>query len=72
MPVSEFHAYYRALNRMQAGETLLNYNIADWPYTSKQKRNEIWAKLKAVHKPVQHVAQSTADIAKIIGGLSGR
>tara|TARA_R100001510_G_C7642996_1_gene200540 strand:- start:608 stop:892 length:285 start_codon:yes stop_codon:yes gene_type:complete len=69
----DFGKYLNAIEIIESKEMLDQMIVADFPHVKKEKRSNIHAKLKRkLRQENDHVLTSTEEIAKVIGGLSGR
>lgn len=71
MPVDEFEEYWRAINVIESKEIMTQFTVADFPHYKGAKRKEIYNKLKMAFNETSSRAQSTEEIARMLGALDG-
>ena len=71
MPVDEFEDYWKAINIIESKEILTQFTIADFPHYKSAKRKEIYNKVKMCFNQTSSKAQSTEEIARMLGALNG-
>ena len=71
MPVEEFEEYWKAINIIESKEILTQFTIADFPHYKSGKRKEVYNKVKMCLNQTSTRAQSTEDIARMLGAFNG-
>lgn len=69
MPYGLFDQYWNAISIIESRETLSAFTIADFPHLKTGKRKEIYNKVQSCMRQSNHKAQSTEDIARMLGAL---
>tara|TARA_Y100000401_G_scaffold103704_1_gene94919 strand:+ start:2901 stop:3179 length:279 start_codon:yes stop_codon:yes gene_type:complete len=71
MPVDEFEEYWNAINVIESKEIMTQFTVSDFPHYKNGKRKEIYNKLKMSFNQASSRAQSTEEIARMLGALDG-
>lgn len=71
MPVDEFEEYWNAINVIESKEIMTQLTVADFPHYKNGKRKEIHNKIKMAFNQTSSKAQSTEEIARMLGALNG-
>lgn len=71
MEISEFNQYYNAVKLIESKEIMTQLMVSDFPYYKSGKRKEIHNKLRLEMQNGAMRAQSTEDIARMLGALNG-
>tara|TARA_A100001015_G_C15043364_1_gene741498 strand:- start:4626 stop:4841 length:216 start_codon:yes stop_codon:yes gene_type:complete len=71
MDVGEFNQYFAAIRLIESKEIMTQLMIADFPHYKIGKRKEIHNKLRLEMQNGSSRANSTKDIARMLGALNG-
>ncbi len=71
MEVEEFNQFYRAIRMIESKEIMTQMMISDFPHYKSGKRKEIYNKLKLEVNSSNQRANTTEEIARMLGGLNG-
>ena len=71
MPVDEFNQYYAAIKILESRETLNSFTIVDFPHLKAGKRKQVYNQVQACLKQEAAKAQSTQELARMLGGIAG-
>lgn len=71
MEIDEFNQYYNAIKLIESKEIMTQLMISDFPHYKSNKRKEIYNKLKLEMQNGTMRAQSTKDLARMLGALNG-
>ena len=71
MTVDEFEQYWKAINIIESRDLLTKFTVADFPHYKSGKRKEIYNKVKMCMNQESVKAQTTQDIARMLGALNG-
>lgn len=69
MPYFLFEQYWSAITIIESRETLSAFTVADFPHLKAGKRKEIYNKVQGCLKQSNTKAQSTEEIARMLGAL---
>lgn len=69
MPFYLFEQYWTAITIIESRETLSAFTIADFPHLKTGKRKEIYNKVQSCMTQSNQKAQSTEEIARMLGAL---
>lgn len=69
MDVDEFEQYCTAINIIESRELLSQFTVADYPHLKSDKRRQLYNKVKLCMKNESAKAQTTEDIARMLGAL---
>ena len=72
MPIDEYEQYFNAINILESRQVLNGFVIADWPHLKAGKRREVHSKFKRQLNNQKYNANSTEDIARMLGAIDGR
>ena len=71
MTVDEFDQYFAAIKIIESRETLNSFTIVDFPHLKPGKRKQIYNQVQACLNQESSKAQSTEEIARMLGALNG-
>tara|TARA_Y100000004_G_C8902730_1_gene407197 strand:+ start:307 stop:585 length:279 start_codon:yes stop_codon:yes gene_type:complete len=71
MEVEEFNQYFGAIRLIESKEIMTQLMIADFPHYKNGKRKEIHNKLRLTMQNGSSRANSTEEIARMLGALNG-
>lgn len=71
MEVGEFNQYFKAMYVIESREMLAQITIADFPHYKESRRKDIFTKLKLGMQTDSNKAQSTQEIARMLGAFNG-
>lgn len=69
MPFELFMQYFAAIKIIESREILSAFTIADFPHLKQGRRKEIYNRVQSCMRQTSHKAQSTEDIARMLGAL---
>jgi len=71
MDLDEFEQYFSAINIIEAKELMSKFTVADYPHLKKEKRSQIFNRVKLCMRNESAKAYTTQDLAKMLGALNG-
>lgn len=73
MPVDEYEQYFNAIRIIESRQILNGFVVADWPHLKGIKRQEIHRRFtRQVSNDKSNVANSTEELARMLGAIDGR